>query len=198
MTKTWGTIRGEVLNLGFEPSANYEKQKEAFARAYNWAQNHIAATVGCLVDEITIEKNKSATVQIYDLPALTEQKLGCDFLALSQTGIVNAATLETVDCAKMTDNRFLTLPADFQGEIKIFFAKSPQPIYTQSPDDTLCQLPYKWAMVLPYYMASRLYMDDDGARSSYYWNLAEDMKEEILAAENQPQLTVINENGWCG
>ena len=198
MTKSWETIRKEVLALGFEPLSGYEKQKEAFVSAYNWAQNHIAGVVGCLVDSITIEKTKGENPQVYDLPQLVKQRLACDFLSLAQTGVVDATTMQTVETARFTDNRFLTLPADFEGCVKVYFAKSPQPIYTTTAADTLCELPYKWAMLMPYYMANRLYMEDDAARAGYYWNLAEDMKNDLLAKENAPMVTVTGgeNDGW--
>ena len=198
MTKSWETIRKEVLALGFEPAANYEKQKEAFVSAYNWAQNHIASVVGCLLGEITIDKTKGENPQVYDLHALAEEKLGCGFMALAQTGVINATTMQPVDCARITDNRFLTLPADYTGSVKVYFIRTPQPIYAATAADTLCELPYKWAMVLPYYMANRLFLEDDAAKASYYCNLAEDMKNDILAKENQQAVTVTGgeNDGW--
>lgn len=199
MKKTWGEIRKEALNLGFEPMNNYEKQKEAFARGYNWAANHIAAVTGCLVDEITINKTATDSAVVYDMEKLASEEKGVSFIGFSQTGVTYAATMEKVDTARLTDNRFLTLPADCVGEIKVHFIKSPPQLYSSSPDSEECPLPYKWAMLVPYYMAHRLFLEDDAARSGYYWNLAEDMKNDMLKKENQPLLSVIggiDTEGW--
>ena len=63
-----------------------------------------------------------------------------------------------------------------------------------------CQLPAQWANILPYLMANRLFLDDDAAKASYYWNLYTDMRDEILHRENRPQVSVTDGadiDGWC-
>lgn len=56
MKKTWGETWKRVIDLGAEKPATYIKQKEAFVRAANWAQNYIAQKAGAIVDRYTISQ----------------------------------------------------------------------------------------------------------------------------------------------
>ena len=180
MNKSWGEIRSETLNLGFEKIKAYDKNKSAYIQAYNWAQNLISSTVGGIIRTYEFDGG------ILDVTSLENE-----FLALSQMGIRDKNTNRRVDEAAFLDNRFIVSP---QGvKTVVYFYSTPDEIDEYSPDNTVCPLPYKWANLMPYLMANRLFLDDDAAKSGYYWNLYEDMKNQILSQENLPVATINSE-----
>lgn len=200
MGKTWGEIRLETIHLGFDKPYNYEKQKDAFIKAFNWAQNHIAVMSGTLVDVFTENWTSPAkcVIDMYD-KALAQNK--GEFLHLANRGVEYADTLEKVEGIRLLDNRYLLLEKVKQGDkIAVYYCFAPKPINEITPDGYECQLPDKWAKLIPYYMANRLYLEDDTQKAGYYWNLAEDMMEHILMKEREPAVSVfggIDIDGWC-
>lgn len=57
MKKTWGETWHRVIDLGAEKATTYTKQKDAFIRAANWAQNFVAKQAGPIVDVCKISQN---------------------------------------------------------------------------------------------------------------------------------------------
>lgn len=192
MSLTWGEIRTQTINLGFEKAKSYEKNKQSYIDAYNQAVELICIVSGDLIDNIEISKEKKENCTVYDLKREAE-KQNVNFLSLAQSGVYDCTTHEKLNNIVFSDNRFLTLPIGYSGKAVVNFYKSAEKITVSSPDETVCPLSEKWAALVPYYMANRLYSDDDVQKAVYYWNLAEDMKNQILAAENMPFVTV-NEN----
>ena len=189
MQKTWGEIKNETLNLGFEKSNVYDKNKESFIGAYNWAQNYIAVVTGSVIGTLEIEKEITDYPVMYDLVALAEDA-GQAFISIASNGITDKATGEKLGDIQQRDNRFLVVPASYAGTMVVWFVRSPEKITTSAAESTVCEIPYKWATLMPYYMANRLFMDDDASKAGYYWNLAEDMRREISAQENRLSVTV--------
>ena len=178
MNKSWGEIRNETLNLGFEKIKAYDKNKTSYIEAYNWAQNLIASTVGGIIRTFETSDTMVA-VNMFE----------SEFLSLSRMGIRDKNTNEKIDKAAFMDNRFIILPKG--ADAVIYYHAAPEKLTEFSSDDTVCQLPYKWANLMPYLMANRLYLDDDATKAGYYWNLYDDMKNQIIAQENIPT-AVIN------
>ena len=199
MQKTWGEIKNETLNLGFEKSNVYAKNKESFIGAYNWAQNYIAVVTGSVIGTLDLEKKACKLPVMRDLSELAEED-GKTFLSVADNGIIDKATGKKLNDIQLRNNRYLIMPAEHDGDITVWYVHSPEPITSSSADNTVCELPYKWATLMPYYMANRLFMDDDAGKAGYYWNLAEDMRREIAAQENSLSVTVvggIDIDGWC-
>lgn len=62
MKKTWGETWRRVIDLEFEKPATYIKQKDAFVRAANWAQNYVAQKAGAIIDRYTISQKNLQNV----------------------------------------------------------------------------------------------------------------------------------------
>ena len=197
MRKTWGEIRKDVMNLGFEPATGTDKDKDTFIRAYNWAQSLIASTIGGVFDRIGIGCSANHH-HVFDLAHLAAGK-DQEFIALAQSGVQDTKN-NKIDGWSFTDNRFLTLPQGFSGHRVVNVLVMPAPFTASTPDTAPCPLPEKWRNILPYLMANRLYLEDDATKASYYWNLYTDMRNEILAQENLPQISVtggFDIDRWC-
>lgn len=202
MNKTWGEIRKEALHLGFDREANYVKYKDSFVKAFNWAQNHVAVISSCLVAKTGFNVNvngRSWSPGYIDMRAMAavDDK---EFLHLAQRGVLKAGTSERVESAKLVDNQYVYIDPNEATDVEIWWVYAPKPITDSTPDDYECELPDKWAKLIPYYMANRLYLEDDAQKAGYYWNLAEDMMEHILMKEREPAVSVFGGfdiDGWC-
>ena len=58
MKKTWGEIKAEILNLGFENEEVFERHKERFYEAVNRAAVFIACTVCPNIETAQINKEE--------------------------------------------------------------------------------------------------------------------------------------------
>lgn len=196
--KNWKDIRTETLNLGFESTKAYEKNKQAYVDAYNWRQSLIASTIGGVLAEMVMACGERDNIQTFDLKEMAEMN-DEEFVGLAESGVCNLTTGESVD-VYVTDNRFLHVPPETEGMFKVMFYTMPKRIDVSSPDSTECELPLKWANIMPYLMANRLYLDDDASKAGYYWNLYVEMKDAILRQENTPSIYVeggIDIDRWC-
>ena len=188
MAKTWANIRSETLNLGFEKTKAYDKNQAAYVEAYNWRQGLIASDIGGLLDTITITATSGDTKQVFDLNQIVTDN-GYDYVGLADIGVVDEYG-RRVESAAFTDNRILILPETADGDYRVYYFRMPEDITTASPDDTEVELPTKWANLMPYLMANRLYLDDDASKAGYYWNLYDDMRQRLLDRENMPVVTI--------
>ena len=195
--KTWKDIRVETLNLGFEKTKAYEKNKQAYVDAYNWAQALIASITGGVIERIGVECNGNHR-HIFDLHEMAKGE-GKEFIGISQLGVVDTKN-NRVDGWSLTDNRFFIMPEGFNDNRVIMALVMPVRITVKADDNTECQLPDKWANLVPYLMANRLYLDDDAGKAGYYWNLFVEMRDAILLKENEPVVAItegIDIDGWC-
>ncbi len=189
MAKTWAEIRSETLNLGFEKVKAYDKNRAAYVEAYNWRQGYIASDIGGILDKITVTARVRDKRQIFDVFS-TVTDLGYDYVGLADIGVLNEYN-HRIDGAAYMDNRFVTVPATMEGKLNIYYYRMPERITLDSPDDTEVEIPTKWANLMPYLMANRLYLDDDASKAGYYWNLYDDMRQRLLDRENMPMVTVV-------
>ena len=195
--QTWKDIRTQTLNLGFEKTKTYEKNKQSYIDAYNWAQGLVASTIGGVLGKVGIGCD-GAHGHIFDLHQLAQAK-DEEFIAMAQSGVMDSHN-HTIDGWSLADNRYLTMPAGFTGYAVVNLLVMPAPITAADSDDTPCHLPAKWANLMPYLMASRLYLDDEPEKAGYYWNLYTDMRDEMLKKENSPHLAVnggADIDRWC-
>ncbi len=195
--KTWKDIRTETVGLGFEKIKVYDKNRQAWVEAYNWRQALIASTVGGVPAKIGIGCNGDHR-HIFDLEDMANN-YGEEFVAVAQIGVTDMNN-NSIDGWRLTDNRFLEMPSGYKGHRIVNILAMPARLTVSSADETECQLPAKWRNLMPYLMASRLFLDDDASRAGYYWNVYTDMRDEILARENSIGVSVVGGtdiDGWC-
>jgi hypothetical protein len=189
MAKTWASIRSETLNLGFEKTKAYEKNKAAYVEAYNWRQSYIASDIGGILDRLYVTAKANTKRQVIDVFTIVTEN-GYDYVGLADIGVLDAYN-RRIDDTAFVDNRFVVVPGSMDGKLTIYFYRMPSRITVDSPDDTDVEIPAKWANLMPYLMANRLYLDDDASKAGYYWNLYDDMRQRLLDRENMPTVTVV-------
>lgn len=192
MAKTWAEIRSETLNLGFEKTKAYDKNQAAYVEAYNWRQGLIASDIGGVMDTLSINAKAGSKRQVFDILG-TILDYGYEFIGLADVGVLDAEG-NRIENAVFLDNRFLILPAEMSGKCTVYYFRMPERITVASPGTTEAEIPRKWANLMPYLMANRLYLDDDASKAGYYWNLYDDMRQRLLDRENMPIVTVVQSN----
>ena len=147
----------------------------AMPGAANACLNYIASTVRHITKSITIEPTTSGAKQ-YHL-----KELASDFYSLDTVYFGD-------NLLKTYDYRFIgtdTLLTDSNGEkITVIYKAYPEKITADTADDYELPLYPEVCELLPCFMASQLYKDDDMSTATVYWNefsaLLEDIKNNFL------------------
>ena len=66
--------------------------------------------------------------------------------------------------------RYLKFPESAIGTFEYFYDAMPEPITQNTPDETEIQIAPEAVVLVPLYMASELYKDDDLSTATYYRN----------------------------
>ena len=81
-----------------------------------------------------------------------------------------AGTPAPVRGAKLVAGRYLVLPAGVEGPLALYYNAWPAPVTAQTPDEEELPLDPEVAVLLPLYIASQLYKDDDITLATVYRN----------------------------
>ena len=91
------------------------------------------------------------------------------------------------------------VPAHWQGELRFCYYGLPTAIAEDTPEDFVPELPEECLRLVPLYIASRLYAEDDLSQAVTYWNLY-DAKRSELSSVYQSGLRTPQawraESGW--
>lgn len=93
--------------------------------------------------------------------------------------------------------KYLVFPKEAEGTFEVFYDAKPTKITLDTADDTEINLPDDAVVLLPLYMASQLYKDDDIAVSTYYRNEFETAFERLKNPDRTPGKEEFYSNtGW--
>lgn len=93
--------------------------------------------------------------------------------------------------------KVLVLPRDIPGNYKVYYKAYPQEITLETPDEEVLSLDPEVEALLPLYMASQLYKDDDAGISTVYRNefeVAFERLKDSVSAPSSERFT--SESGW--
>lgn len=157
----------------------------AMPGAANACLNYIAATVRHIIK--SIEQEKGGILHL--------KELAPDFYALEAV-YVGEELKKTYDC------RFIgmdTLLINSDEKITILYEAYPAKITADTPDDYEMPLYEEVCELLPWFMASQLYKDDEMSTSTVYWNEFAAMLEEIKnnsAGASGDSDGFVDSKGW--
>ena len=162
----------------------------AMPGAANACLNYIATTVRHITKSIEID-NSETGVKTYNI-----KDLAPDFYALSAVYIGS-------DLKKTYKYRFvgtdIIILDDEPGVYTIFYEAYPTRITANTADDYELPLYPEVCELLPWFMASQLYKDDDIATSTIYWNEFAAMLEEIKSnymSTSSSEDAFVDTKGW--
>lgn len=133
----------------------------------------------------------------YDL-----RKLAPDFYALDSESIYfeggreDARYIQTMDYFQEGD-KILVLDREVSGNYKIYYKAYPQQITSETLDSEVLAIDDEVAPLLPLYMASQLYKDDDNGIATSYRNEFEVAFERLKENNASPSAEKFtSESGW--
>ena len=95
-------------------------------------------------------------------------------------------------------DKTLVIPRDKQGTFIIHYRAYPQQITLDTPDDTVLELDPEVAALIPLYMASQLYKDDDNSIATVYRNEFQVAFEALSQGALVPKKEkFIPSSGWA-
>lgn len=199
---TWQEIKLATLQKMFSSDGNTIDENDdaiseylnAMPQAANEALQMLATAGRYIRKSTTIEKSKGET---FALDMTSELK---DFYRIGTLEVYslddNGVPTEYNGAAFMA-GKYMKFPEDAEGIFEIFYDAKPTAITLNTPDDTKINLPDDAVVLLPLYMASQLYKDDDIAVSTYYRNEFEVAFERLKNPDRMPtQESWGNNTGW--
>ena len=95
-------------------------------------------------------------------------------------------------------DKTLVLERDMPGTYTVYYKKYPQAITTETEDEYEFVLDPEVAALIPLYMASQLYKDDDNAIATVYRNEFEVAFDRLTQFVEVPKKEeFVSESGWC-
>lgn len=177
--------------LSDETTADYIA---AMPAAANEALLMLATAFKPIVKSITVQKQPGRQ-QMFDL-----KQLAADLFSLSGCCVwknENGTLLPAFDW-QIAGERYLLLSAKAEGEYTLYYNAYPPLIDADTPDDFTLPAQPEAAALVPLYMASQLYRDDDAQTATICRNEFETGLSRLsrgLGDEGMEQF--ISESGWC-
>lgn len=95
-------------------------------------------------------------------------------------------------------DKTLVIPRKQTGIYTVYYKAYPTQITQETPDDYVLELDPEVAAILPLYMASQLYKDDDNSIATVYRNEFEVAFDRLSQKANiQRKEEFTSESGWC-
>ena len=143
-------------------------------------------------DSITSDEEEKIPT-LSETSAVNISLLVSDFLSISKPP-KNASGYD-IEGASVMGCR-LYLPADYSGEVILYYRKRPMTLFSDSEGDI--DIPEESAWLLPLLVSAYLWLDDDSAKAQYYMQLFRDginrLKSEYPRFINTAYSDVL---GWC-
>lgn len=196
---TWKEVKLAALQKMFASEGCDVTQTEA-TKEYLEAMPH-AANEGMLLlcDArplrrcLTLLREAGDSPQCFDLTQLAE-----DFCSADGVEAYWLDTQTAVRGAWITAGRYLHLPPSAVGALCVWYTAYPPRITADTPDDETLPLAPDAALLLPLYIASELYKDDDNAVATMYRNEFELGRETLRARTPGTDGDAWSSvSGWC-
>lgn len=190
---TWREIKLATLQKLFSADGDSVAEDESnrdYLAAMPQAANEAMALLAC--ENCCIRNCVTVTVflQQGDLRTRLDMKeLAPDFQRFGEREVYQKSldAVRPVEDFAVLGDRFLLVPQTWCGEYEVWYDALPPRITAQTPDDTVLPLDDDAAVILPLYMASQLYKDDDSSAAAIYRNEF----EVARAALRKPQPGLI-------
>ena len=133
----------------------------------------------------------------YNLPELAHDYYMVDLEHVIYEGDADISRYKATSDFFQEGFKVLVLPRDIPGNYKVYYKAYPQEITLETPDDEVLTLDPEVEALLPLYMASQLYKDDDAGISTVYRNefeVAFERLKDSVSAPSSERFT--SESGW--
>lgn len=133
----------------------------------------------------------------YDLPSLADDYYMVDLEHVIYEGDADISRYKATSDFFQEGFKVMLLPRDLPGNYKVYYKAYPQRLTNDTSDDTEMTLDPEVATLLPLYMASQLYKDDDNGIATQYRNEFEVAFERLVQSVSAPSSErFTSESGW--
>ncbi len=196
---TWGEAKLAALQKMFAASGAQITEDES-TREYLDAMPHAASEAMLLLCSarplrkcVTLVRETGTSPECWDLAQLAP-----DFASADGAEVYCADTHTPVAGAWLTAGQWLHLPPSAVGAFEIWYTAMPPRVTADTADDEPLPLDEDAATLVPLYMASELYKDDDSAMATMYRNEFEAARAELrVRAGGEERGVWQSVSGWC-
>ncbi len=197
---TWYDIKLAALQKMFasdgtdisNPDEATKEYLNAMPQAANEAIEMLCTAGRYLRKSYTVDKEKGEKLTVnlaYEVP---------DYWRLGGMEVYKLVdeTPEPVSGIELYGGKYLVFPAEWEGEFEFFYDAKPATITLNTPDTKKIDMPDDSVVLIPLYIASQLYKDDDIAIATYYRNEFETAFERLTNPRTVTKETWGNNTGW--
>lgn len=193
----YGQIKQNLISLGFAEESDYEEFEElgytydAINRAIAQIQNQFP-----YISKYEFELDETDTGILY--VDMSDRE---GFLDLAETPVVFEADGQEVfhkfgDYQIEMGHTIVMKADDYKGSFRIYYNKACTTIDADTADGFVPELPNKVHHLIPLLAAYYLWLDDDAAKATQYYNMYETELTLVLQKEGQPRMRVRTD--WYG
>lgn len=193
----YGEIKHNLISLGFAEESDYEEYEEL-----GYTYDAINLAIRELNDKFPYLAKYEFEIDDTDEGILYVDMEDRDgFLELADTPVLfernGKETYTKFGDYQIEMGHTLVINADEnKGSFRVYYNKACTTIYSATEDTFVPELPLKVHHLIPLLAAYYLWMDDDVAKASAYYNMYELEKAEVEQKENAPRMRVVTE--WRG
>lgn len=197
---TWGQIKLTALQKMFSADGTTIDENDDSIKEYIYSMPQAANEAIRMLVTAGIQVRKSNTVvKTERSPKVVDVSVdNSDFWRMVTPEVYKIEKDDVQPYTKCTflGGRYLRFPAESVGTFEYFYDAMPEEITQNTPDDTVIAIAPEAVVLIPLYIASELYKDDDLSTATYYRNEFEDGLSKL-----RNNVTGVNEfvstTGWC-
>ena len=186
---------GYTLYKYLLPNTANEDVLLEFTSDYPFSTKNVAMYEATYSDESFIQPYSEYTR--YDLTELVDDYYMVDTSQVIYEGDADISRYRATTDFFQEGFKVMLLPRDLPGNYKVYYKAYPQSITLNTPDDEVLSLDPEVAALLPLYMASQLYKDDDIGIATIYRNEFEVAFERLTRSVSAPSSEkFVSTSGW--
>lgn len=187
---TWGEIKLTTLQKMFSSDGDTIDENDDSIKEYLYAMPAAANEAIRMLVTAGIPVRKSATVEKADKePLLVDVTMETpDFWRMTAPEVYRLENddVQAYEGCTLLAGKYLRFPENDTGTFEYWYDAMPDAIQQTTPDDETINIAPEAVVLIPLYMASQLYKDDDLATATYYRNEFEAglalLKKPVLGA----------------
>lgn len=188
----WGEIKQNLISLGFAEESDLEEYNELGYTydAVNRAIDFLGSTFPYVAKyEFEIDESDDGILYI----DMTDRE---GFLDLAETPVMFEADGQEIfrkfgDYLVEMGHTIVIKADDYVGSFRIYYNKKCTTITGTTPDSFVPELPLKCHHLIPLIAAYYLWLDDDIAKATQYYNMYEQEAAVVIAKDKEPRVRVI-------
>ena len=192
----FGEIKQNLISLGFAEESDLEEYNELGYTydAVNRAISFLGGNFPYIAKyEFELDETDDGILYI----DMTDRD---GFLELTETPVMFEANGQEIyrkfgDYQIEMGHTIVMNASDYVGSFRIYYSKQCTQVDKDTPDTFVPELPLKAHHLIPLLASYYLWLDDDVAKASTYYNMYEQEAAVVLAKENQPRMRVRTDWG---